>query len=206
MTPLAPSIVVSRRGLDTAWRTASTTLCSPFALPTPMCARPWFLIIVLTSAKSRFIIAGVEIKSAMPQIPWRRVSSATLSASIIEMSLGNASSNLSLGIITIVSTYFDRFAIPLFAFSSLLLPSKANGLVTTATVIQPASFAIRAITGAAPVPVPPPIPAAMKSKSTPLTASSMASLLSSAAFSPISGSEPAPSPFVSTSPICILFS
>ena len=41
------------------------------------------------------------------------------------------------------------------------LPSKLNGLVTIATVKAPWLFAISAITGEAPVPEPPPIPAAM---------------------------------------------
>ena len=39
------------------------------------------------------------------------------------------------------------------------LPSKAKGLVTTPTTKMPISLAICATTGAAPVPVPPPIPA-----------------------------------------------
>ena len=41
-------------------------------------------------------------------------------------------------------------------------PSKVNGLVTTATVKIPAARAARAMTGAAPVPVPPPMPAVTK--------------------------------------------
>ena len=40
-------------------------------------------------------------------------------------------------------------------------PSNWKGLVTTATVRMPNSLATRAITEAAPVPVPPPMPAAM---------------------------------------------
>ncbi len=48
------------------------------------------------------------------------------------------------------------------------LPSKAKGLVTTATVRMPSSRAISATTGAAPVPVPPPMPAVMNSMSAPL--------------------------------------
>ena len=47
------------------------------------------------------------------------------------------------------------------------LPSNANGLVTTATVRMPISRAICAMTGAAPVPVPPPMPAVTKSMSAP---------------------------------------
>ena len=47
------------------------------------------------------------------------------------------------------------------------LPSKANGLVTTPTVSAPQSRAICAMTGAAPVPVPPPMPAVTKTMSAP---------------------------------------
>ena len=65
------------------------------------------------------------------------------------------------------------------------------------------SFAIFATTGAAPVPVPPPIPQVTNTISASFTISANSSRLSSAAFSPISGFAPAPSPFVSFSPICI---
>ena len=41
-------------------------------------------------------------------------------------------------------------------------PSKWNGLVTTPTVRMPSSRATLAMTGAAPVPVPPPMPAVTK--------------------------------------------
>ena len=139
-------------------------------------------------------------------MPIRRFSSAYFRASIIDVSGGKVSRSLSLGIITIVSTLLLSSAIPLTAFSSRRLPSNANGFVTTATVTQPHSLAIFATTGAAPVPVPPPMPAAMNSKSTPCKRSFILSLLSSAAFMPTSGLAPAPRPFVSFSPIAILFS
>ena len=51
-------------------------------------------------------------------------------------------------------------------------------------------------TGAAPVPVPPPIPAAMKHMCAPSSAAMISSSDSSAAARPISGREPAPSPWV----------
>ena len=86
------------------------------------------------------------------------------------------------------------------------LPSKAKGSVTTATVRIFMSRAIFAITGAAPVPVPPPMPAVMNRRSVSFIASVSKSLLSSAACLPISGSAPAPRPFVRALPICILFS
>ena len=60
--------------------------------------------------------------------------------------------------------------------------------------------------GAAPVPVPPPIPAVMNTISVPSRAWEMTFLDSSADFWPISGLEPAPMPPVSFSPIWILFS
>ena len=61
------------------------------------------------------------------------------------------------------------------------LPSKGKGLVTTATVRIPSSRAISATTGAAPVPVPPPMPAAIKIMSDPLIAARIFSRSSSAA-------------------------
>ncbi len=38
-------------------------------------------------------------------------------------------------------------------------PSKLNGVVTIATVRMPSALAVAATTGAAPLPVPPPMPA-----------------------------------------------
>jgi len=103
----------------------------------------------------------------------------------------------------IVSTFSFNLSIPLIAFCILVLDSKRKGFVTTPTVRAPCSFAILAITGAAPVPVPPPIPQVTNTISAPFNAAWISSALSSAAFSPISGCAPAPSPFVSFSPICI---
>ena len=65
----------------------------------------------------------------------------------------------------------------------------------------PISFAALAITGAAPVPVPPPIPAVMKHIFVPVSKILVrSSRLSFAASRPISGSAPAPSPSVSETP------
>ena len=50
------------------------------------------------------------------------------------------------------------------------VPSKRNGVVTMPTVSAPSSRAIRATTGAAPVPVPPPSPAVTKTMSEPRSA------------------------------------
>jgi len=59
------------------------------------------------------------------------------------------------------------------------------------------------MTGAAPVPVPPPSPVVTKIMSAPLSAAMIASVSSSAAWRPTFGSAPAPSPFVSLPPIWI---
>ena len=83
------------------------------------------------------------------------------------------------------------------------MPSNVNGLVTTPIVKIPNSFAVAATIGAAPVPVPPPIPAVTNTISAPLIISAISVLLSSAAWAPISGFAPAPSPLVNFSPICI---
>src|SRR6185312_13813998 len=79
-------------------------------------------------------------------------------------------------------------------------PSNWKGFVTTPTVRMPASRAARAITGAAPVPVPPPMPAVMNTMLAPSTDAMMSSSASSAALRPTSGREPAPSPRVVCTP------
>ena len=61
-------------------------------------------------------------------------------------------------------------------------------------------FAMSAMTGAAPVPVPPPMPAVMNSMSAPSIISAMRSRSSIAASRPISGFAPAPRPRVSVEP------
>ena len=73
--------------------------------------------------------------------------------------------------------------------------------MTTPTVNAPNSFAILATIGAAPVPVPPPIPEVTNTISAPSKAASILSFVSSAALRPTSGLAPAPNPFVSFSPI-----
>ena len=104
-----------------------------------------------------------------------------------------------------MSTLSLSFFKPVLAYSILLPPSETKGTVTTPTVNMPFSFANLATTGAAPVPVPPPIPAVMNNifvfESNNLL---IISLLSSAALSPISGLAPAPKPEVNSTPICIL--
>lgn len=124
-----------------------------------------------------------------------------MNAFLIDVFLSIIPINLSLGTTRIASTLFFKRSMPSSAFLALTLPSKENGLVTTAIVRAPNSLAHCAATGAAPVPVPPPIPAVTNTISAPVNALVRSSLDSSAACSPISGFAPAPRPFVNFSPI-----
>ena len=178
---------------------------SPVPLPTPIWANPLSTIIVLTSAKSKLTSPGIVIKSDIPCTPCLKTSSASLKESIKLVFLSTILNNLSFGIVTKVSTLSFKVFIPISAWSNLFLPSNGKGLVTTPTVSIPIDLAISAITGAAPVPVPPPIPAVINTISAPFIDWEISSLLSSAAFLPISGLAPAPNPFVNLSPICIFW-
>ena len=109
-----------------------------------------------------------------------------------------------LGMHISVSTVPSSSASPCSACNCRRRPSKAKGLVTTATVSAPSSLAKLAIIGAAPVPVPPPSPAVMNTMSAPCNASTSLSVSSSAACRPISGLAPDPRPLVSFAPSCSL--
>ena len=101
-----------------------------------------------------------------------------------------------------VSTFSFNLSIPARALFILTLASNLKGFVTTPTVRLPCSFANLATTGAAPVPVPPPIPHVTNTMSAPAIACLISSTLSFAASSPTLGSAPHPRPFVIFSPIC----
>ena len=203
---LAPSIDFSSNGDNKAFSVAFTALFSPSPSPNPSTATPEFIIVALISAKSRLISPLPIIRSATPLIPIFRILFASLNAFCKVIVLSGNSKSLSFGIITKASTAFLRFSTPISALFFLFFPSNENGLVTTATVNTPSSFATLAITGAAPVPVPPPIPAVMKSISVSSKRFLIFSTSSSAACLPISGSAPAPSPLVNFSPSWILMS
>ena len=160
---------------------------------------------VWTSAKSRLMIAGTLIRSVIPCTACCNTSSAFFKASGIVVRLSTISSSLSFGITMRVSTLSFNFSIPPMALTIRVFASKRNGFVTTPTVRIPISLEILATTGAAPVPVPPPIPQVTNTISEPFSAAAISSSFSSAAFSPTSGLAPAPSPFVSFSPICKSF-
>ena len=164
---------------------------------------PLSVITVCTSAKSRLIRPGTLIRSVIPCTACCKTSSAFFKASGMDVLLSTISKSLSFGITINVSTLSLSFSIPESAFVILVFASNLNGFVTTPTVSAPFDFAMLAITGAAPVPVPPPIPHVTNTISAPSIAAVNSSIFSCAAFSPISGCAPAPRPFVSFSPICI---
>src|SRR5215213_407217 len=108
------------------------------------------------------------------------------------------------GITMRVSTASCSSLTPASATRARRMPSNWNGFVTTPTVRMPMSRAARAITGAAPVPVPPPMPAVMKAMWAPESWSRISSITSSAAARPTSGCEPAPRPCVTPTPIWMI--
>ena len=142
----------------------------------------------------------------MPCVAWSRTSSAFLSASWKGIPLPTTASRRSLGTMIMVSTCLRISAIPMSAWRIRFRPSKANGLVTIPTVSAPASLASSATTGAAPVPVPPPMPHVTKTRSALCSTRPTSSRFSSIAWRPISGRAPAPSPRVSFLPIWIFTS
>ena len=103
-----------------------------------------------------------------------------------------------------VSTWAASDSMPVVACFMRLGPSNSKGFVTTPTVRMPFSRAALAITGAAPVPVPPPMPAVMKTMLQSVNSARTSSIDSSAACLPISGLEPAPRPAVRLVPSWIL--
>ncbi|MPN16426.1 hypothetical protein SDC9_163766 [bioreactor metagenome] len=178
---------------------ASLALSGPAPIPNPIKATPESFKVFFTSAKSRLITAGKRIKLTTVLTDWANTLSPSPKALPIGL-LPSIISNLSLLTTIIASTLAFKLFKPSTERAIRFLPSKANGLVTIATTNAPASFAMRAITGDAPVPVPPPIPAAIKTMLASLTISLISSALASAAFLPISGSPPAPSPPVISAP------
>jgi hypothetical protein len=124
----------------------------------PIRAEPALAITDFTSAKSRLIRPGVVIRSVMPETPCSSTWSACLNASRTETLRSLIDSSRSFGITMRVSTSSRSWAMPSSAELARRRPSKANGRVTTPMVSAPSERAIRATTGAPPVPVPPPSP------------------------------------------------
>ena len=111
------------------------------------------------------------------------------------------SRSLSLRMMSRVSTASRIFSSPSVACALRRRPSNWNGMVTMPTVRMSISRAACAMTGAAPVPVPPPMPAVMKTMLVLLPINSLtSSRVSIAALRPTSGKEPAPCPPVRVAP------
>mmetsp|Transcript_17301 Transcript_17301/g.65950 ORF Transcript_17301/g.65950 Transcript_17301/m.65950 type:complete len:215 (+) Transcript_17301:592-1236(+) len=199
--PLAASMGKSRRGDAIADTAASAARVLPLPLPMPMSAVPAFCMMLRTSAKSTLMMPGRTMMSLMPTTPWRRMSSATTKACSRGVLDGMICSSLSLDTTMSVSTAFSSSEMALRACCMRLRPSKPNGLVTTPTVRAPCSRATSATMGAAPEPVPPPIPAVTNTRSQSFTASAISARDSVAADRPTSGWPPAPSPRVVVAPM-----
>ena len=85
-----------------------------------------------------------------------------------------------------VSHFSLNFTSPCSALC-ILAPSNLNGNVIVDITIAPISFAMPAMTGEAPVPVPPPMPAVRNIKSMSFSRLFNSALLSKAALAPVSG-------------------
>ena len=163
-------------------------------------------MIVRTSAKSTLIYPGTVMTSEIPRVALYSTWFAISNASIIGVRRSMRSRSFWFVMTMSVSTFFFSSSIPSVACSFLFFPSLLNGFVTIPTTSAPILFAMFATNGAPPVPVPPPIPAVMKTISQPLSDCAISSLSSSTARKPTLGSEPAPRPRVRFLPIWILCS
>ena len=148
----------------------------------------------------------MTMRSVIERTPCCSTSSASMNASLKVVSAFATRNRFWFGMTISVSTCFCSSSMPASAARMRRVPSNRNGLVTTPTVSTPLRRAASAMTGAAPVPVPPPMPAAMKTMLQPSSASSMSSTVSSAAALPTSGRAPAPRPPVMSGPSWMRFS
>ena len=195
-TPLAPDISTpSSNGQATACSAAMRARSGPLAAAVPIMALPVSLITVRTSAKSTLTKASTLMISAMPPTEFFNTSLANANASSWLASSPNTSKSFSFKTTIKESTLASNSAKPDSALFMRRVPSNSKGLVTTPTVRIPISRATRATTGAAPVPVPPPIPAVTNNILVPSKASRIWSSAASAASRPRSGILPAPKPF-----------
>ena len=135
--------MLSRSGDCIAFFIASCAASSPLASPTPIKASPLWLIIVLTSAKSRFMSLFPESSTIvlMPLTALASTSSTISKLSFIPAFLSINVRSLSFGITTIESLSFLSSSRPQSASFLRFFPSNIKGIVTTATVSAPISFA-----------------------------------------------------------------
>ncbi len=191
--PVAFEMSTSRRGFCIAFSTDSMALWALSDSPIPIKETPPSTITALISAKSRFTNPVVVTSSVIPLTAFVRISSAILKA-VCNGSSGASSRSLSLGITISVSTTACILSNPSIAFSILFCPSIVKGRVITPIVKAPCFFASPAINGAAPVPVPPPIPHVMNIISELAIFFFISDSDSLAASSPTLGLLPAPNP------------
>ncbi len=184
----------SSSGQATARSAALVARSGPPAVAVPIIALPGSLITVFTSSKSTFTRPGMWMMSLMPPTAFFSTSLACAKACSCVTSSPITSSSFSLSTTMRLSTFDSSSDTPSSACLPRRRPSNSNGLVTTPTVRMPSSLAARAITGAAPVPVPPPMPAVMNNMCAPAIDSLMRSTASCADWRPISGLLPAPRP------------
>ena len=203
--PCAFLMSTSRSGLFRALSTASIARSDESDSPMPIRDTPPFAMTALMSAKSRFTKPDDVTSSVIPLTAFVRISSATLNA-VGSGRSGAKSNSLSFGITISVSTIPSILSSPSIAFSIRFAPSTVNGNVTTPITSAPCFFAISAMTGAAPVPVPPPSPQVTNTKSEFWSFFLISCDCSRAASCPIRGFEPAPSPFDNSRPIRIFWS
>ena len=121
------------------------------------------------------MIAGSKIKSVTVLTDWAKTRSDSWKACEIGTS-PLAINNLSFETMMIESTASFSSLSPATELAILVLPSKVKGRVTIAMVSAPSSRAICATIGEAPVPVPPPMPEAMKTMFAPRTMSRISSV------------------------------
>src|SRR6266566_4171919 len=206
-TPVAPAIeMLSSSGLEIACCAASIARFSPRPCPVPINPAPPFCMTVRTSAKSTLTRPVTQMRAEMPCVACNSTSSAFFSASWNGMPFPTTASSRSLGTTIIVSTCLRISAMPISAWRIRLRPSNRNGLVQIPMVRPPRSRATCEMIGAAPVPVPPPMPQVTNTRSALCRACSTSSRFSSIACRPISGRAPAPSPRVKRLPIWTLTS
>mmetsp|Transcript_22273 Transcript_22273/g.56862 ORF Transcript_22273/g.56862 Transcript_22273/m.56862 type:complete len:391 (-) Transcript_22273:83-1255(-) len=205
--PFADLIVSSpSSGFVSASTAALIALSSPSACPDPMIAFPVDFITLVTSAKSRLIRPGSTMRSVTLRTPPRSTSSAKRKAlsrlvfSSIKWKRFWLGTTISESVTCCISSR------PSCASRARCLPSNVKGCVATPTVSMLASRQASAITGAAPVPVPPPMPAVMKTMCDPSSTSMISGSDSSAASLPASGFAPHPRPWVVALPIWIRLS
>mmetsp|Transcript_15518 Transcript_15518/g.24120 ORF Transcript_15518/g.24120 Transcript_15518/m.24120 type:complete len:225 (-) Transcript_15518:581-1255(-) len=203
--PVALSIGESNNGLEMAALAASSALVLPVPVPIPIRAVPALCITLRTSAKSTLTRPGLTIISLIPTTPCLKISSATANERSIGVFSGMISNNLLFDTTITVSTCSFSLSIASVACFMRRRPSNENGFVTMPTVNAPLSFATSATTGAAPEPVPPPIPEVTKHISVPAIMLLKSFRLSSAANRPTSGLPPAPRPRVTVLPMFNVF-